>query len=164
MDEIDRDRAAVYAAEDQLVAALDRGGTDATVDFFGSHLTLPAERKFADLDSVRRYLENVVKLPAVGARWPNASAPTVRNRKGPRKAHYADGVIALPIDERWAARESVVLHELAHHFTIHDVASAHDAVFVTAYVFLLESVMGFEVGLLFRAALDGAGVRVVEPR
>ena len=161
MGERDRDRAAVYAAEDQFVATLERAGAGAAIEFFGSTLTIPAERKFADLDSVRRYLETVCALPAVTMRWPDVAVPSVRERRGPRQAHYCDGVIALPIGERWAGRESVVLHELAHHLVQAEAATAHDTVFVSAYVVLIEAAMGPEAALLMRASLDGAGVTVV---
>ena len=160
MGEVDRDRAAVYAAEDQLVAMLERSGAGAVIDFFGSALTLPDERKFADLDSVHRYLSAVVADPKVRDRFADATVPQVRDRKGPHKAHYSAGVIALPVDQRWAGRETVVLHELAHHLVADQAKAAHDAVFVSAYVFLVETVMGAEAGLLLRAALDGAGVQV----
>ena len=39
----DTDRAAVYAAEDQWSAALNRGGV---IDFFGSRLQLPVQTRF----------------------------------------------------------------------------------------------------------------------
>lgn len=150
----------MYAAEDQLVATLERAGAGATIEFFGSQLTLPEERKFADLDSVRRYLDAVCSDARVLDRYPFATVPEVRGRKGPHKAHYSDGVIALPVEQRWAGRETVVLHELAHHLMADEQVTAHGPEFVSTYVFLVETVLGAEAGLLLRAALDGAGVQV----
>lgn len=152
----DLHRSAVYAAEQQLMNALDRAGAGASVDFFGSTLTLPIERRFADLDSIRRYVESVMKLPTVESRWSTVSTPTIRERKGQRSAHYVDGVIAVPMIERWAARETVILHELAHHCVAEAANGAHDHTFQTAYVFLVDAVIGSEAALILRAALDGS--------
>lgn len=152
----DLHRSAVYAAEQQLMNALDRAGAGASMDFFGSTLTLPIERRFADLDSIRRYVESVMKLPTVDRQWPDVSTPVIRERKGQRSAHYVDGVIAVPMIERWAARETVILHELAHHCVAKTAKAAHDHIFQAAYVSLVDAVIGSEAALILRAALDGS--------
>lgn len=136
--------------------ALDRAGAGASIDFFGSTLTLPIERRFADLDSIRRYVESVMMFPTVNSRWPDVNPPIIRERKGQRSAHYVDGVIAVPMIERWAARETVILHELAHHFVGTTAKAAHDHTFQSAYVFLVDVVIGSEAALILRAALDGS--------
>jgi putative metallohydrolase (TIGR04338 family) len=92
----------------------------------------------------------------------------VRERAGNGRAHYADGVIALPLQglvgERWAARESVVLHELTHHLVAHahPGVAAHGPEFCGDEVLLVEIVLGPEAALLLRAAFDGAGIPVAE--
>jgi len=169
--ERDRYRAAVYAAEDQLRSTLDRGGR---VDFFGSILDVPAQRRFADLASVQNYVDAVLNLPSIATTYPlhdgGVGSLAVRERAGSRRAHYEPGdpgVIAIPLaglaDERWAARESVVLHEVAHHLTWPAVAAAHDHIFCGCLVHLYSQAMSPAAALLLRAALDSAGVPVAEP-
>jgi putative metallohydrolase (TIGR04338 family) len=127
------------------------------MDFFGSMLTIPVQRRFGDLSAVKDYVEwvcNAAHIPA----------PRVRTRKGHRRAHY-EGLsmtIALPgmdgsLSGTWAARESVVLHELAHHRVFIISASlTHDADFRAAMVDLATIALGYEAALLLRAGYDGA--------
>lgn len=161
----DTARAAVYAAEDQVSAALDRGGS---VDFFGSSLTVPQQRRFADIMSIQRYVDHVLDRPEVRRRWPNAGSVRVRERAGTRQAHYEVGraVLAIPIagpPPRWAGRELVVLHELGHHVAPPAAdAPAHGPHFTGSVIALVADVLGAEAALLLRAAYDGAGVAVAE--
>lgn len=159
----DTDRTAVYAAEDQLARLLERGGP---VDFFGSTLTLPIERKFADIASVERYVALVIALPSVSAALPHLDMPQVRERRGIAKATYAEGVISLPMagtaDRRWAARELVVLHELAHHACWGSCDAAHGSGFRGALLHLVNVVIGVEAALILRAAFHGADLSVHE--
>lgn len=161
----DSRRAAVYAAEEQWARQLARGGD---IDFFGTTLRIPVERRFADVASVQRYVDAVMGLIGVVTRWPGVPPVRVRERRGSGRAHYADGVIALPLTgvgaERWAARESVVLHELAHHLVahVHAGVAPHGPQFCADFVALVEAALGPESALLLRAALDGSGVSVAE--
>ena len=161
----DRYRSAVYAAEDQWARQLARGGT---VDFFGSQLRIPEERRFADIDSVQAYVDGVLSLIGVVTQWSGVGPVCVRERSGDRRAHYSDGVIALPlrgvVGERWAARETVVLHEVTHHLVAHShpTAPAHGPAFCGDEIRLVEIVLGPEAALLLRASFDGAGVPVLE--
>lgn len=152
-------------------STLQRGGR---VDFFGSVLDVPAERRFADLASVEAYVRAVLALDGVRRAWPGVRPPRIRERAGAGRAHYErreparDGVIALPIaglaEQRWAARETVVLHELAHHLAWADAgAQAHGADFCGTLVLLYRLALAPQAALLLRAALDGAGVPVAEP-
>ena len=165
----DTHQAAVYAAEDQLTRLLDRAGAGATVDFFGSTLTLPAERRLADLPSAQRYADALLALRPLRARWPAVPGVRVRARAGSRRAHYeaAGRVIALPThraDGRWAGRETVVLHELAHHLTAHDprrpTDAAHGPTFTATLCWLVGVAVAPEAATLLRAAYDGSGVPV----
>ncbi len=161
----DQHRSAVYAAEEQWARQLARGGT---VDFFGSPLQVPQERRFADIASVQRYVDAVLGLIGVITRWPGVPAVRVRERGGNGRAHYADNVIALPLQgavgERWAARETIVLHELTHHLVAHTHpgVAAHGPQFCGDEVLLVELTLGPEAALLLRAAFDGAGIPVAE--
>ena len=161
----DQHRSAVYAAEEQWGRQLARGGS---VDFFGSPLQLPQERRFADIGAVQRYVDAVMGLIGVITRWPGVPPVRVRERAGTGRAHYSEGVIALPLQglvgERWAARESVVLHELTHHLVAHTHpgVAAHGPEFCGDEVLLVGIALGPEAALLLRAAFDGAGIPVAE--
>jgi len=161
----DHHRSAVYAAEDQWARQLSRGGR---IDFFGSPLQVPVERRFADVESLQRYVDAVLGLIGVITRWPGVPPVRVRERAGSGRAHYSDGVIAIPlrgaVGERWAARESVVLHELTHHLVAHAHPGAlpHGPEFRGAEIRLVELALGPEAALLLRAAFDGAGLPVEE--
>ena len=141
----------VYDAENALLFMLDNGGT---AQFMGSSLTLPVERRFGDLDGVRRYLALVRARP-----WghPDTPEPVVRLRRGAAKAHWDAGVIALPdgIGEKgWAMREVVVLHEYAHHVTWFTAgATGHGHEFQEIYLDLLEHAVGPEAAFVVRAGL-----------
>lgn len=145
-----------------MARALDRAAGGArTLDFFGSTLTLPPERRFADIESVQRWVREVLAVDTVQHLWPGVPVCSVRARVGSASAHYEPpGTIAVPTSQRWALRELVLCHELAHHLTwhtaVHPVAG-HGREFVDSYVALADVVIGSEVALLLRAGLDEAG-------
>ena len=76
----DSQRSKVYAAETLVRTIFDRADERdlRTVDIYGSTLTLPIERKFASLDSVQHYLDSILALDWVRARWPDAGTGQVR--------------------------------------------------------------------------------------
>lgn len=156
---------AVYAAEEQWSAVLDRGGP---VDFFGSRLDVPAQRRFGDVASVQAYVDAVLALPGVRSAYPSAGPVVVRERSGQGKAHYepATAVIALPLRTLWAGRETVVLHELAHHVSCSAGVPGdrggrrwHGPEFRAAMLTLVTEALGDPAALLLRAGYDAAGVR-----
>lgn len=151
----DRFRQAVYQAEDQWSAIIDRGGV---VDFFGSRLDAPVQLRFGSLSDVETY----VTVTCAGA---DVQAPAVRHRKGGARAHYSQGVIAIPSDQPWAMRESVVLHEIAHHMTVCGNGRAeHDGHFTSAMLFLVGEKLGPVAELLLRTGYGAAGVPVGDER
>ena len=151
----DTQRARVYAAEQFVRTMFDRAAQHSSraIDFFGTSLTLPPEAKFGSVDSVQRYVDDVIAR--VGA-----DPVAVRRRRGVTAAHYelVDGkaVIAVPERNTWALRELVVLHELAHHVSHADPPHGPD--FVATYCELCETVMGPEVGLVLRMVYAKEGV------
>ncbi|MCH9668470.1 MAG: TIGR04338 family metallohydrolase [Actinomycetia bacterium] len=156
---------AVYGAEDQWSAVLDRGGP---VDFHGSLLNVPMQKRFADIPSVQRYVDEVLALESIREKYPNAGSVCVRERRGQTKAHYepATATLALPVDNRVFGRESTVLHELAHHLSVSEGLPAlhtgtrwHGAEFRAAMLFLVSVVLGEEAALLLRAGYHASGVR-----
>ena len=133
-----------------------------TVEFFGANITLPPEARFASVDSVQRYVDDVLGHPSVRKRWPAAEPLTVRARRGVTAAHYEyDGNVAtIAVPERettWALRELVVLHEIAHHLC--RTEPAHGPEFVAAFCELTDAVMGPEVGHVLRVVYAKEGVR-----
>jgi len=154
----DVQRARVYAAEDAWALVLDaarRGAVRAEVA--GSTVLLPAETHFGTLASAQRYADHYVgTLPPV----------RVRLRKGQMKAHWEPpGVIALPVPERgqpWALRESVLLHELAHHVAFHrDSVADHGPAYTSRMLELVEQALGAEAALALRVEYGERGVVVV---
>lgn len=169
----DTQRAKVYDAEQLVRAIFDRAAEfgNHTVEVHGSRLTLPAERKFASVESVQDYCERVLALGWVGRAWERAGVPIrVRARAGAVAAHYEteSGVLAVPVraggpggGTRWALRELVVLHELAHHLESGPGAVApHGPEFCARYAALVEGVIGPEAALLLRITLHDCGARL----
>lgn len=157
----DTHRAAVYAAEDQWSALLDRGGV---VDFFGSRIDVPAQRRFGDVAAVRRYVDGVLATDIVTARFPLAGPVIVRERAGQRSAHYepATATIAIPMAATWAAREAVVLHEVAHHLACSEDPGVgpqpwHGARYRAVMCGLVAEGVGEPAALLLRAGYEGVG-------
>lgn len=160
----DAQRAKVYAAEHFVQTVFDRAAArgNRAVDFFGTDVTLPPEARFASVESVQRYVDDVLALPAVQERWQGAGPVAVRPRRGVSAAHYESSgdaaVIAVPEHgTNWALRELVVLHELTHHLAFTD--PPHGPEFVAALCELAAIVMGAELGYVLRVVYAREGVR-----
>lgn len=168
MSDRDTGRAKFYAAERLVHNLFDRAGTSHTATIAGTTLTLPAEAKFASVESIRRYVDDVLALPSVRDVFERARVPvTVRARRGFAAAEYrstgagaSDGEIAIPDRGAgtWALRELVVLHEVAHHLDSTG-GPAHGAGFVDTLIALVGSVLGPEAEFAYRVLLSDAGVR-----
>ena len=70
----DVQRSKVYAAEQFVRIMFDRAAEhhSRAIDFFGTALTLPPEARFASVESVQRYVDEVLAMPAVterSSRW-----------------------------------------------------------------------------------------------
>lgn len=162
----DTQRSRVYAAERFVRTLFDRAGRSGsrTVDFFGESITLPPEARFASVESVQRYVDDVLALPAIAEISPAPGPLTVRARRADTAAHYENsdgaGVIAVPdrSGATWALRELVVLHEVAHHLSGR-AGAAHGSGFVAVFCALAAAVMGPEAGHVLRVAYAKEGVR-----
>ena len=151
----DSQRARVYAAEDAWALQLDaarRGAPRAVVA--GSSVLLPTELHFGTLEAAQSYADgHVGDLPPV----------RLRTRRGQGRAHWeAPGTIALPVPEHgqpWALRESVLLHELAHHaaFHSHELAD-HGPTYRACMLDLVGQALGPEAALALRVAYGEAGL------
>jgi putative metallohydrolase (TIGR04338 family) len=151
----DSQRARTYAAEDAWALRLDaarRGAPRAVIA--GSSVLLPSELVFGTLEAAQAYADSALhEVPAV----------RLRTRKGQTKAHWeAPGVIALPVPEHgepWAMRESVLLHELAHHVAFHRHGVAdHGPTYRACMLDLVEQRLGPEAGLALRVSYGENGV------
>lgn len=160
----DTQRSKVYAAEEFVRTLFDRAAEHGNrmVDFFGTQLTLPPEGRFASMESVQRYVDDVLGMAVVRESWPGRGPLTVRARRGVTAAHYErdDGgaVIAVPEGRTtWALRELVVLHEIAHHLCTAE--PPHGPQFIATFCELAGAVMGPEVGHVLRVVYAKEGVR-----
>ena len=160
---LDDQRSRVYAAEDLAARILDRSAEHPVLEVAGSRITLPVERRFGDVAAVQRYADAVLDLDWVRVRWPRADHRLrVRERRGASRAHYEReaGVLAVPAPEaggRWALRELVILHEIAHHLGDSD-EPAHGPAFAGRLVELVDEIIGPEVALLLRVSFADEGV------
>ncbi len=158
----DAQRAKVYAAEDQFSLLMNRGGV---VEFFGSKLDIPAQKRFASLDSIGTYIQVLFTQLEL-----DIEPPQIRERRGCAKAHYEfeNAVIAIPVSgesARWALREAVVLHECAHHVAAklgHLGEPAHGPTFTACMLFLVQIALGDQARLLLSAGYLELGVSVGE--
>ena len=160
----DTQRAKVYAAEEFVRTLFDRAAEhgNRVVDFFGTQLTLPPEGRFASVESVQRYVDDVLGHAGGRRRWPAAGPLAVRARRGVTAAHYerADDGAGIAVPERrttWALRELVVLHEIAHHLC--GAEPPHGPEFIATFCELAGVVMGPEVAHVLRVVYAKEGVR-----
>lgn len=141
----DSQKAKVYHAEGLMRTMLRNALAGHQTVVFGSAVTLPAEGQFSTPETVQAYVDRVLALPSVVAQYGQTTI-SVRKRKGNTKAVYHLGVIAVP-DDRWALNETVVLHEIAHHFAR---GHQHGPEFTKTYLNLVGLVMGPEAELALR--------------
>ena len=162
----DAQRARVYRAEDAWAAQLDAARLGAQLARVGgSAVLLPAERRLGSLAAAADYAARVVALPDVLAAFGQIPPPAMRQRRGLRTAHWErPGTVALPVPvhgEPWALRETVLLHELAHHLAeTTGRARGHRAPFPAVVVLLARAVLGEEAGLALRVAYGEHDVEV----
>jgi putative metallohydrolase (TIGR04338 family) len=162
----DAQRSRVYRAEDAWAVRLDaarRGAAIATVA--GSSLLLPAERRFGTLATAEQYAMGVLAQPEVVVVAGALEPPALRVRKGVGAAHWEPpGVVALPVPrhgEPWALRETVLLHELAHHMAeTAGLAAGHRAPFPAVMALLVGVALGEAAVLALRVSYGEHGVEV----
>jgi putative metallohydrolase (TIGR04338 family) len=145
---------ALYRAESMVRNILASQYDCPTTTIYGSTITVPLERCWADLTSLAQYVQSLD--PTI----------TVRSRRGSASAHYepATHTIAVPVRRGatdrtpWAMRQLVVLHELAHARTRYD-QDAHGPAFAQAFLDLVLQEMGPEAHFLLQAMFHENGVR-----
>lgn len=137
------------------------------MDFFGSRIDVPMQLRFADLDSVQAYVDRVMSDPSIRSRYATAGPIAVQASRGRTRALYLPDVQAIQLpSELWAGRESVVLHEVAHHLACsagvereRSSVRWHGAQFREAMDLVVTCMLGEAAALLLRAGYDAAGVR-----
>ncbi|HWJ80645.1 MAG TPA: TIGR04338 family metallohydrolase [Nocardioides sp.] len=163
----DPDRAAVYAAEDQLAAWLDTLTPDRpTISVDGVPYRPETEPRFTDPAAAGRYVEQVLGHLTYhdkdyGGRELDEVA--VRARRGRTRAEYLpdERVIAVPpfeVGGRWALRGAVVLHEIAHHLS---GEPGHGAPFRATFLRLLEDIGSPVTAELLHLAYAAEGLEQV---
>ena len=155
-------RSRFYAAERLVLNMFDRAGPTRTVQIAGAELTLPVEARFGSIDSVRDHVREVLAMPAVQERFPRAAVQvSVRARRGSRQAHYQpeSAMIAIPESRegRWAMRELVALHEIAHHLD-DSGGPAHGPGFADTLIDLVGIVLGPEAAFVYRVVFADSGL------
>ncbi len=139
----DPDRQATYRAEDRLQRWLATANPSVTIDV--TVHTPEAEARFVAPADVQRYVDRVLDHLREGAKDYSGQQRLpvrVRARRGHARAEYGSGVLSIPpfeVGGAWALRESVVLHELAHHLAGPN-ASGHGAPFRATFIRLLEDI------------------------
>lgn len=156
----DAQRQRVYQAGHGLEWFYDHSTHSLAVEIAGVPLQLEPESKFGDLKAIQVYVDRVLAMPSVVARFGSCGRVQVRERKGMRSAHYQSGVIAIHSDganhARWAMRELVVLHEIAHHLA---PGHRHGPVFAATLVDLIDLVMGPQAALAMSLLYRQEGVK-----
>jgi putative metallohydrolase (TIGR04338 family) len=147
--------AALYRAEHMVWDLLDSQYDCPTTTIYGSTITVPLERRWADLQSLQAYVSRL--------------SPTtrVRTRQGADQAHYDPTNDTIAVCTRrteadrtpWSLRQLVVLHEVAHALTRYD-PDAHGPAFVSAFLSLVLQEMGPEAHFLLAAMFYENGVDI----
>ena len=161
-------RSIVHSAELELRKILDlafMSETEVIYEAYGSMFTIPLERKFADVESMQRYVDQLLALDWVKEKWPERSATpiVVKAKRGGNRLQASQemkrGVSQILIPPHldggrnsWAMRETALLHEIAHHFS----KNGHGEDFVATLIDFLSRLIGPYVGLLFQIEVSKA--------
>lgn len=154
-----------YQSEWRLQSVL--GGEARTMELCGSTLTIPEERKFASVETIQRYVDTVLRLPNVRRRWPRVGRDVrVVGTKARPHAHYDPAVREIHVPTHgpvtsisWAMRETVILHEIAHHLE-HD---GHGPRWRGAFCYLLEDCVAPEAGFMMTVFMSEEGLQLAVP-
>lgn len=155
----DPDRIATYACEFTLRDML----KVSQVHVHGVTVDIPVERNFATIENIQAYVDKVLALNWVRAAYPRATNPlkVVKKPKGANNADCGGGVMRVPInsENRWALREIVILHEMAHHLA----PGGHAEAFRTCFAWLVSEIIAPEAGWLLRTLFWDNGLPVQTP-
>ena len=135
----------VYGAEWRIQEILTT--PEVPFELHGCMLTVPVERKFGSVGAVHTYVDYVCRQQRT------TTPDVVVNPRMFKQAHYRWGLITMPNFEqaRWAWRECVVLHEIAHHLS----TGGHGPEFQKEFKNLLDTYIGPEVGWAYSVLNSG---------
>lgn len=146
---------AIYDAERSVQFILDQQFENPLINIARSTIEVPKELKFGDIASVQRYADLVTDR--VGCTRVKA---VEQSKRASLRAFYRGGEIHFPVQSgRWAMRETVVLHEIAHHIT-EDWEDPHGAVFAGNLLDLVETMMGPAAAFIMRVTFHQTGIEV----
>jgi len=161
---MDRDASKVYQVEFALRDILDvcSEGDKTYRGIAGMQLTMPAEYKFGELDHIQRYANAVIRDYNSRHDTRHGKVRVVEGRKSlHRKAYYTHGMGRITLPQRdsgsWAWRQTVVLHEVAHHLA---PCQGHGEGFAEVMLDLLENYVGLQAGLVYVILLDKEGITI----
>lgn len=156
---------AAYRAEWNLGSILKNSTEDSrTATVGGATLVVPNEYKFGHIDTIRDYVNRVIdRVNAdLGTTFTHVTVTEGRSNLC-KKAYYRAGQITIPQKGKgeWAWRQTVVLHEVAHHLT---PGHGHDSVFTGMLAYLFDEFIGAEAGFMYRVLLSHEGINPTQPR
>ena len=138
----------VYDAEFSFRRILENQYEVPLLKIAGSTVRVSRERKFGDIESAQNYCNLMTK------KFNLSPVEVVKGSSDGRYATMGGGVMTLP---PFALRESVVLHELAHHYS---TVSGHGEMFTAKFVELVHYAMGAEAAFILRVSFYEMGVKV----
>jgi len=151
----------VYRSEDLLCQIIDQQHVHPQLLIGNSMVLVPNDRKFQTVANIQSYVNKVTDQQGVKA---VTVVPKLHRGKGRQLwAHYdpSAGEIHIPMRAKgkWAQREVVVLHELAHHLTWREPVG-HGPKFAGKLLELIEEYIGLEAHFILRILYADNGVVV----
>ena len=161
---MDRDASKVYQVEFALQDILDvcSEGDNTYRGIAGMQLTMPVEYKVGELDHIQRYANAVIRDYNGRHDTRHKKVRVVEGRRSlHKKAYYTHGMGRITLPQRdsgsWAWRQTVVLHEIAHHLA---PCPGHGVEFAEVMLDLLENYVGLQAGLVYVILLDKEGITI----
>lgn len=156
---------AAYRAEWSLDFLLSNATEESrTATIGGATVVIPNEYKFGHIDTIRDYVNRVIDRVNADLGTNHGHVTVTEGRKTLcKKAYYINGNITVPQRDKgeWAWRQTVVLHEVAHHLT---PWHGHDSVFTGMLAYLFDEFIGPEAGFMYRVLLSNEGINPTQPR
>ena len=161
MDQTD----SVYKAENYIRFLADEARKQdnglVSAQILGSTFNIPMDRTFGDIESVRRYANIVIQR--MSHKYPRMAGVKISQQARMKaKSYYRPSTHEIVLAgnvgadlNRWAMRELVVLHELAH--AAAPVGESHGAKFTAIFSELLEEMLDNNMGIIARMAYHEAG-------
>lgn len=158
----------VYDAEHAYIIYMDMAADSDSgmvqAKIAGSTMTVSMDRKFSDLEAVQRYVDTLTSSAYVMSKFPSLAGvnivvdPRLSSRSYYQSIGHKITLAGAKKSGRWAMREFVVLHELAHAATRN--IGGHGPEFVAAFVELVECAISPEVAYALKMSMYEAGCKI----